>query len=384
MKIRPGIIPERAMTPKKWDELCRLADSGHGYRKLGKALKMKHETARDYLRLHQAGFVPSWPKPDGPNTKKITSLLQAYFMDRHITKKRTIIAYTQYAQRLGAYMDENKIKLPAITHTHILSMMQRYQTQNYRRLYLRFYKQFFYWLAYWGHIQHNPTTEISVGREERVAIKIFSDIEIKKIYAACHAPIEKILVSLYYYTGLRRTEVLNIKLEHIDLAKRLLYVPYVKGGKYLTKPMPEILISEIRDYMSKTEIRCPYLLVFQGDHRYLKKRGMHLNVNQVDNITGALFDRAFSDDPRRRSKVSIHTFRHTYVTLNSKNVATSISHRRAFIAHMGWSDEKMLDKYLHIETESEKLAMEHIDKTFGVVGDPTKTSISEGGGQNDT
>ena len=275
MKIRPGIIPERAMTPKKWDELCRLADSGHGYRKLGKALKMKHETARDYLRLHQAGFVPSWPKPDGPNTKKITSLLQAYFMDRHITKKCTIMAYTQYTQHLGAYMDKNKIKLPAVTHTHILSMMQRYQTQNYRRLYLRFYKQFFYWLAYWGHIQHNPTVEISVGREERVPIKIFSDTEIKKIYAACQTPIEKILISLYYYTGLRRREVLDIKLEHIDLAKRLLYVPYVKGGKRLTKPMPEVLISEIRDYLSKIEIRCPYLLVNPRDHLYVTKRGRH-------------------------------------------------------------------------------------------------------------
>ena len=365
MKARPGIVPIRAMTRKKWDKLCKLVSEGNGYRKVARIMKgIKPLTAHDYVKLCQAGFQPEWPKPEGRIMKELLDLTASYFVSENVKNKCTRRAYTQHIIHLSQYLEKMNIPLNRIKPEHIRDMVEQYKNGNTRRVHLRLYKQIFSWALLWKKIGHDPTEMLSVEQEVKVPIKIFSDKEISEIYAACKLPIERLLVSLYLYTGLRLMEVVKIKLEHIDFERRILYVPYVKGGGHVTKPLPVTLIAEMRDYMAQTKIKCEYLIVFPETCFYIKKRGTYAGPDQVNIIMQRILDAAFANDTKRRAEVSIHTFRHTYVTLNAKNVATSISHRRAFIKHMGWSSEKMLDKYLHIDDDSEALATEHVDKTF--------------------
>ena len=172
------------------------------------------------------------------------------------------------------------------------------------------------------------------------------------------------LRKFWYRSGLRRSEVHAIELSHMDLERKLLYVPYAKGGKRITKPLPPKLVSDIREYLSTTIIRCGYLLVNPDTYLNKRLRGQHLSNDYLAKTMDTVFDRAFADNPNRRKQVSIHKFRHTYVTMNARNVQGSLAERRAFITHMGWTDEKMLEKYLHIEEDSTKLATGHVEKTF--------------------
>ena len=59
------------------------------------------------------------------------------------------------------------------------------------------------------------------------------------------------ILALTYATGLRKTEVLNLKLRDIDSARMVIRVIQGKGNKSREVPVPEILITHLRKYYRK-------------------------------------------------------------------------------------------------------------------------------------
>lgn len=58
----------------------------------------------------------------------------------------------------------------------------------------------------------------------------------------------KLAAKLMYYCGLRVSEVVNLKPEHLDLKKRRIFIEKSKNLKNRYVPIPPILLIELRDF----------------------------------------------------------------------------------------------------------------------------------------
>ncbi|AAL81992.1 recombinase XerC [Pyrococcus furiosus DSM 3638] len=72
---------------------------------------------------------------------------------------------------------------------------------------------------------------------------------------------DRLIVLLLYGTGLRVSELCNLKIEDINFEKGFLTVRGGKGGKDRTIPIPQPLLTEIKNYLRRRTDDSPYLFV---------------------------------------------------------------------------------------------------------------------------
>ncbi|WP_233578264.1 site-specific integrase [Aquitalea sp. FJL05] len=102
---------------------------------------------------------------------------------------------------------------------------------------------FTYAVKEWGLCSSNPVKQIrkpphGKPRERRVELD-----EVTRIIAASKAPDFAAIVWLTYETAMRRSELLSLVWEHIDLERRIAYLPLTKNGDSRTVPLSSTAIS---------------------------------------------------------------------------------------------------------------------------------------------
>lgn len=113
------------------------------------------------------------------------------------------------------------------------------------------------------------------------------------------------IMATFVYTGLRRAELLNLRLTDIDLAEGTLRVVSGKGRK--TRMVP--VVDELRDAISNwLEIRPKRS---RQDHLFVTCRGNRIHANRLQIIWSKLRNRAGISRPG----VSMHSLRHSFATL---------------------------------------------------------------------
>jgi integrase len=93
---------------------------------------------------------------------------------------------------------------------------------------------FFNLAVSWKRIERSPCDGIKKLKENGVKERFLSPDEVRSILAV--APLDMNIVAGYaisalILTGLRREEILQSRYEHLDLAKRSLYLPHTKSGR---------------------------------------------------------------------------------------------------------------------------------------------------------
>ncbi|EHR79076.1 recombinase XerC [Thermococcus litoralis DSM 5473] len=72
---------------------------------------------------------------------------------------------------------------------------------------------------------------------------------------------DRLIILLLYGTGLRVSEVCNLKIEDVDFKRGILVVRGGKGAKDRIVPIPDFLLKEIEDYLKTREDGSEYLFV---------------------------------------------------------------------------------------------------------------------------
>jgi len=102
-------------------------------------------------------------------------------------------------------------------------------------------------------------------------------------------------------TGMRRSEILSIRREHVDLAARSIYVPHAKAGAR-TQPISADLARFLSEYMETLPTGCPWLFPSIGS-----KNGHTVNIRKS-------FMRCVKAAGLDAQQVVPHTLRHTAIT----------------------------------------------------------------------
>jgi integrase/recombinase XerD len=135
----------------------------------------------------------------------------------------------------------------------------------------------------------------------RILPDIFSVQEVELLLRSTRNVKHKAMLSLIYACGLRRSELINLKINAIDSQRMLLSVKGAKGNKDRVVPIPESMITMLREYYKAYR---PVIWLFEGKEE--RKPYSETSLRQV-------FESA-KRKARITKKLTLHSLRHSYAT----------------------------------------------------------------------
>lgn len=162
-----------------------------------------------------------------------------------------------------------------------------------------------------GVIKISPLSLHTPLKESKSVQIPFSEKEIKKLLDSSYFPnnyngfLSKIIIKLFYFTGIRRSELINIKLFHVDFSKRVLKV-IGKQNKERLIPIINELEIELKEYLI---LRKKIKKIHDNDFLLLTNKGKILGQNFVYKTVNNYISLVST-----KAKRSPHMLRHSFAT----------------------------------------------------------------------
>ena len=112
-------------------------------------------------------------------------------------------------------------------------------------------KLFFNYQLEMGNILENPISGMKFKTPYSKPREILTFLEIEQLYSVAKTYKERLVLSLFYGCGLRRSEGEKLDIGDVSLRKQILYVRSGKGGKRRAVPMSESVKKDIENYLEK-------------------------------------------------------------------------------------------------------------------------------------
>lgn len=180
----------------------------------------------------------------------------------------------------------------------------------------------------------NRFYSIERPRQENKLPKVISKEEILAIINATNNIKHKCLLSLLYSAGLRRSELLNLKLKDIDSKRMLIRIEGSKGNKDRMTLLSKTTLEDLRIYFKKHK---PKKWLFEG-----QEGNQYSPTSLVKVLKGACKKAGINKD------VSPHTFRHSFATHLLEN-GTDLRYIQSLLGH---SSSKTTELYTHVAVNS--------------------------------
>ena len=166
---------------------------------------------------------------------------------KHITP-RTVEQYRSVLERFLGAVAFPAAGIDAI-EDYFGRIAERYSTGTVR-LHAAILSGFFNWCVRHGHIERNYVKDdVAVPRQQHTHPHVADVASVKAVVADAAVPLHaRVAVALGYFCGLRRAEIARLKVENIDLDKRLVCV-VGKGGKERTVPIGDEPFPAIKEYL---------------------------------------------------------------------------------------------------------------------------------------
>jgi integrase/recombinase XerD len=175
------------------------------------------------------------------------------------------------------------------------------------------------------------TKEIPVKKKEKSLPKVLSKEQIKKLIDTTDNLKHKIILKILYSSGLRLSELLNLKKSDIDFDRNIIYVKKGKGKKDRITLMSKNLRLDLLKYYSQNIFRTEY--IFEGRKGKYTKKSVQKVLDQAGKKVGI--------------KVTAHMLRHSFAT-HLLESGTDIRHIQKLLGH---SDLSTTEIYTHISNK---------------------------------
>ena len=221
-------------------------------------------------------------------------------------------------------INENEVRL------YLQKLVQEGRSTSYINQAINSIK-FFYEIV---HGMPNRFYAIERPRKEKRLPKVLSKEEVLAIITNTNNIKHKCIVALLYSSGLRRNELLNLKVTDIDSKRMMVCVKRAKGNKDRFTVLSNELLRDLRAYYREYR---PKEFLFEG------ARGGIYSATSVLNIIDSAARKAGI-----RRKVSPHMLRHSFATHLLEN-GTDIRHIQLLLGH---NSTKTTEIYTHVANRS--------------------------------
>ncbi len=172
-------------------------------------------------------------------------------------------------------------------------------------------------------------------RREKTLPNVLSKEEIKKILNAHSNLKHKAMLSLIYSCGLRRSELLNLKISDIDSKRNIVIIRQSKGKKDRIAPLSAKILLLLREYYI---VHKPKKWLFEGFYE-----NEPYDERSISNVLKQALTKVGITKP-----VSLHWLRHSYAT----HLLESGTDLRYIQELLGHSNSKTTEIYTHVSTKS--------------------------------
>lgn len=172
-------------------------------------------------------------------------------------------------------------------------------------------------------------------RPEKPLPNVLSKEEIKLILSAHHNIKHRAMLSLIYSCGLRRGELLNLKVGDIDSKRGLVIIRQGKGKKDRVAPLSEKILELLRAYYAACK---PRIWLFEG-----QKGQQPYDERSLQSVLKQALEKCKINKP-----VSLHWLRHSYATHLLEN-GTDLRYIQEILGH---SRSRTTEIYTHVSNKS--------------------------------
>lgn len=169
---------------------------------------------------------------------------------------------------------------------------------------------------------------VKVKQEER---DFLTEEEFKSLVEVIEQPVIKTIVETMFYTGGRISEVLNLKLEDVNLAERTVHIIEGKGGKDRDVPINDKLHEILLNYLIN-------IRKSDSENFFALERTGSVSAPYVNRVLNDASDKIGLD-----KNISSHVLRHSFSTNLLEKGASVVSIQKL----LGHASLSVTTRYLH-------------------------------------
>lgn len=237
----------------------------------------------------------------------------------------------------------NDIPIIELNDTHIRSYLSLEVAAQRSNSYLN---QMINAIKFYYEIVHNQPNiyyDIERPRKQEKLPKVISKSDVKCLIEHTNNIKHRCIVELLYSSGLRRGELINLKIKDIDSSRMLIRVEGAKGNKDRLTLLSNTMLEDLRLYFKEWK---PTEYLFEG-----ASKGKY-TASSIKSIITKAAKRA-----NILTKVSPHTLRHSFAT----HLLESGTDLRQIQNLLGHSSIKTTEIYTHVAVDSFKTIKNPLD-----------------------
>ena len=163
---------------------------------------------------------------------------------------------------------------------------------------------------------------------------ILSEDEVKRLVNSYTNLKHQTIIMMYYACGMRKSELINLKLSDMDSRRRIIRIRHSKGAKDRDVPMPTALMMQISKYYKRYK---PKVYLFNGQNK------PQYSARSIDRILENGLIKCGIE-----KKITIHNLRHSYAThLVERNI-----NLRYIQEALGHNSSKTTELYTRLSKEN--------------------------------
>lgn len=172
-------------------------------------------------------------------------------------------------------------------------------------------KAFYKFLLKSKQIEVSPMLKHKALKTPKIIQIPFSEKELNALEGQIEEPVgfedvrDKLIVELFYTTGMRRAELIHLKMSHVDLSSAVVKV-LGKRNKERIIPVLPVVISQFELYLKE---RSGVEDVVDEEFFFISRKGLKLSESFVYRLINSYFSRV-----SEKVKKSPHVLRHTFAT----------------------------------------------------------------------
>ncbi len=194
---------------------------------------------------------------------------------------------------------------------------------------------------FYSEILKKDLSNIKIPKKERKLPEVLTKDEVKKLIESADNKKSQLMIKMLYSSGLRVSELVNLKVEDMNLSEKTGWVRSGKGSKDRIFSISEALAKELQEYIEARK-----------ENKYCFSKEKPLTTRNVQKIISYTKNKAGMS-----KKVTPHTLRHSFATHLLEN-GVDIRLIQAMLGHASISTTQI---YTHISGEQIKKVKNPLD-----------------------
>lgn len=189
-------------------------------------------------------------------------------------------------------------------------------------------------------ILHKDFATVKVPKKENKLPEVLTKDEVKRLLNLTETKKSHLILSLIYSSGLRVSEIVNLRPQDLNFEENSGWVRKGKGSKDRFFILSESLSSELKEYLKKR------------DNRYLFSKEAPLTTRNIQKIVKKAREKSGIN-----KKITPHTLRHSFATHLLEN-GTDIRLIQSLLGHSSLNTTQI---YTHVSSEQLKKIQNPLD-----------------------